>query len=226
MARQYRAALFQLSHHGRPRHHVHRHPRASRPAAFSRQAFRFAHSPLGADARPPAPLHRQYRRLDHRRSRPPTLAHLRNDAHPRRSLAPGLRRQRLVHTLGFSRYVHNSGNAFPVPRLSRNRTRPRPRQFKRRTCNRHGIVAPASRRLFAVAVAVESAFEFAVATAFDFVAAGSGPSNRAAVGVVFEFVAASFSWAPLTLLSNLYLFENLCRSRRISRELLNYLQPN
>jgi hypothetical protein len=36
--------------------------------------------------------------------------------------------------------------------------------------------------------------------ALDFVAAGSGSLNRAAVAVAFDFVAASFSWAPLTLI--------------------------
>jgi hypothetical protein len=41
------------------------------------------------------------------------------------------------------------------------------------------------------------------AFAVEFVAAGSGSSNRAAFALAFDFEAASFSWAPSTLRLNL-----------------------
>ena len=77
------AALLRLPHHGRPRNLVRAADGRGRVSALARHALHRALGPVGAAAQLSAALHRQHRRLDDRRTRPPALAHLRPDAHQR-----------------------------------------------------------------------------------------------------------------------------------------------
>ena len=90
LAGQYPAALLQLSHHGWPRDVLHRGDGGCVVAAMARQTVSRALDALDPDAFRAVSVHREHRRLDDRRTRPPTLAGLWTDAHRRRLLHVGL----------------------------------------------------------------------------------------------------------------------------------------
>ena len=87
--------------------------------------YQRAPAAVDADADAPLPLHRQHRRLDHRRSRPPALADLRPHAHRRRAsrrTSPPATRSSPCSASWASTRPRDS---LPLPGAPRNRTRSR-----------------------------------------------------------------------------------------------------
>src|SRR6266436_2700093 len=77
------------------------------------------------DALPAAALHRQHSRLDDRRTRTPTLAGVRIDAHDRGLLEARTCRQWAVYAAWLHGSVRRAGDSLSVPDASRNRARSR-----------------------------------------------------------------------------------------------------
>ena len=88
LARQHRAALLQLPRDGRARHDPHRHHVGGAAIALARPPRARALALVDPDAGVALPLHRDHRRLDDRRARPPAVARLRAHAHRRKARRP------------------------------------------------------------------------------------------------------------------------------------------
>src|SRR5579862_6737639 len=105
VARQYPAALLQLSHHGRHRDATHPSDAAVRLVAMARATLSEQSAFVGADAGPPISLYRDHRRMDDGRAGPPAVDYLRIDAHFRWSFAARVGRQRAVYAAGIPGHV-------------------------------------------------------------------------------------------------------------------------
>src|ERR1019366_5980037 len=80
---------------------------------------------MGAAAQLSTALYRQYRWLDDCRAWPPTLAHLRPDAHERRILKHRLGEQRTLHVAWIHGSIYGTRPALHGPHLSRDQHWPR-----------------------------------------------------------------------------------------------------
>src|SRR6266436_459853 len=87
MAGYDRAAVLQLSRHGRARHNFYCGDGLGCVDAVAPQTLRFSRDAVGANALRSAAVHREYRGMDDRGARASTLAYLWFDAHRARSLA-------------------------------------------------------------------------------------------------------------------------------------------
>ena len=124
MAGPNRARLFQLSHHGWTRNHLHRHFCDCRFFALARSALSPPHDALGDYARAAVPIHCQHGRMDHCGGWPPTVAYVRTPAHIARPVAARIGGQRMVHADRLHGFVHVAGDFVFVFGVPRDRARP------------------------------------------------------------------------------------------------------
>ncbi len=120
MAAEYRAALLQLPHHGRPGDDFHRHYAGGGVSVMAGEIIFRALDAVDFIACLALSLHRQHGGLDDGGTGAAALAGLRPDAHGGRIFKDGLSRQRNVYAAGLPRNVHGARYSVSVSGAARN----------------------------------------------------------------------------------------------------------